>query len=74
MARSGYYAWQQRQKEPDPRAVENAVITAEIQSVFQEHRGFYGSPRIHQELQQMSAGLCRLCFLQRHTSYAKAQL
>ena len=50
VARSGYYAWQQRQKEPGPRAVENAVITAEIQAVFQEHRGFYGSPRIHQEL------------------------
>jgi len=31
-------------------AAENAVITAEIQAVFQEHRGFYGSPRIHQEL------------------------
>jgi transposase InsO family protein len=26
------------------------VITAEIEAVFQEHRGFYGSPRIHQEL------------------------
>ncbi len=49
-ARSGYYAWRQRQKVPGPMAAENAVITAEIQAVFQEHRGFYGSPRIHQEL------------------------
>ena len=50
VARSGYYAWRQRQEAPGKRAAENAVITAEIQAVFQEHRGFYGSPRIHQEL------------------------
>jgi putative transposase len=31
------------------------VITAEIQTVFREHRGFYGSPRIHREL--AAAGL-----------------
>ena len=50
VARSGYYAWRQRQEAPGKRAAENAVITAEIQAVFHEHRGFYGSPRIHQEL------------------------
>jgi transposase InsO family protein len=50
VARSGFYAWRQRQEVPGPLAAENAVITAEIQAVFQEHRGFYGSPRIHQEL------------------------
>jgi len=50
VTRSGFYAWRQRQEVPGPLAAENAVITAEIQSVFQEHRGFYGSPRIHQEL------------------------
>jgi len=26
------------------------VIPAEIKAVFEEHRGFYGSPHIHQEL------------------------
>ncbi len=26
------------------------MITAEIQAVFHEHRGYYGTPRIHQEL------------------------
>ena len=46
VARSGFYAWRQRQEVPGPLAAENAVITAEIQAVFQEHRGFYGSPRI----------------------------
>ena len=51
MARSGYYAWKRRQQAPPgQRQAENAAITAEIQAVFQEHRGFYGSPRIHQEL------------------------
>jgi transposase InsO family protein len=50
VARSGFYAWRQRQEAPGKRATENAAITAEIMAVFQEHRGFYGSPRIHHEL------------------------
>ena len=50
MARSGYYAWRQRQEAPGERAENNAVISAEIVAVFEEHPGFYGSPRIHQEL------------------------
>ena len=50
VARSGFYAWRQRQEAPGKRAAENAVITAQIQTVFHEHRGFYGAPRIHQEL------------------------
>jgi transposase InsO family protein len=55
VARSGFYAWRQRQQNPGPRAQENAVITAQVQTVFDRHRGFYGAPRIHQELR--SAGL-----------------
>ncbi|CAK6686700.1 IS3 family transposase ISStau1 [Synechococcus sp. CBW1107] len=50
MARSGYNTWRQRQEAPGKRAAENAVITAEIVAVFEQHRGFYGSPRVHQEL------------------------
>jgi transposase InsO family protein len=50
VARSGYYAWRQRQEAPGKRAAENARLITEIEAVFQEHRGFYGSPRIHQEL------------------------
>ncbi|MFM7674885.1 MAG: IS3 family transposase, partial [Synechococcus sp.] len=50
VARSGFYAWRERQEAPGKRAAENAVITAQIQTVFHEHRGFYGAPRIHQEL------------------------
>ena len=50
VARSGFYAWRQRQQNPSPRVLENAVITAQVQTVFERHRGFYGVPRIHQEL------------------------
>ena len=50
MARSGFYAWRQRQLNPGPRARENAVLTAQVQTVFGRHRGFYGAPRVHQEL------------------------
>jgi len=55
VARSGFYAWRQGQQNPSPRAQENAAITAQIQTVFQRHRGFYGAPRVHQELR--AAGL-----------------
>jgi transposase InsO family protein len=50
VARSGFYAWRRRQEAPGKRAGENTRLTAEIEAVFREHRGFYGSPRIHQEL------------------------
>jgi transposase InsO family protein len=56
VARSGYYAWRRRQKTPGRRQAENAVLTAEIQAVYEAHRGFYGSPRLHQELR--AAGRC----------------
>jgi len=55
VARSGFYAWRQRQHNPGPRAQENAAITAQVQTVFDRHRGFYGAPRVHHELR--SAGL-----------------
>jgi len=55
VARSGFYAWRQRQHNPGPRALENAAITAQVQTVFDRHRGFYGAPRVHQELR--AAGL-----------------
>jgi hypothetical protein len=50
VARSGYYAWRRRQQTPGRRQAENAVLTAEIQAVYEAHRGFYGSPRLYQEL------------------------
>jgi transposase InsO family protein len=55
VARSGFYDWRQRQHNPGPRVQENTAITAQIQTVFHRHRGFYGAPRVHQELR--AAGL-----------------
>ncbi len=44
MARSGFYAWRQRQQNPGRRAPrENAVLTAQVLAVFERHRRFYGS-------------------------------
>ena len=34
VARSGFYAWRQRQEAPGKRAAENARLTAEIEAVF----------------------------------------
>jgi transposase InsO family protein len=50
VARSGFYAWRQRQQNPGPRARENAALTAQVQTVFDRHRGFYGAPRVRQEI------------------------
>jgi transposase InsO family protein len=49
VARSGFDAWRQRQQNPCRRARENAVLSAQVQAVFERQRGFYGAPRIHQE-------------------------
>ena len=55
MARSGFYAWRQRQLNPGRRARENEALTVQVRTVFDRHRGFYGAPRVHQELR--AAGL-----------------
>jgi len=49
VARSGFYAWRQRQRNPGLRAQENSAITALIQTAFHRHRGFFDAPRLHQE-------------------------
>lgn len=50
VTRSGYYAWEQRQKVPGKREKENAVLTAKIKTIFHDQNNFYGSPRVHAEL------------------------
>jgi len=52
ISRSGYYAWQERQREPGPRSRQNAVLLAHIRCLYQEHQERYGSPRILQTLRQ----------------------
>jgi len=47
--RSGYYAWLNR--EPNKRDLANEKLDKEIISIFNEHKGRYGSPRLTKELQ-----------------------
>jgi transposase InsO family protein len=61
VARSGFYAWRQRQRNPGPQAQQNAAITAQAQTVFDRHRGFYGALRIHQDLRASGLKAGRHC-------------
>jgi len=45
VSRSGYYAYLKRPL--SRRALEKLELMKEIKSIYQEHRGLYGSPRIH---------------------------
>ena len=49
VSRSGYYAW--RRAPESPRAAENRRLDADIQRLFDAHRGRYGAPRITLDLQ-----------------------
>ena len=48
VSRSGYYAWLRRR--PSKRSQDGLRILAEIRAIHTEHKGRYGSPRIHREL------------------------
>ena len=50
VTRSGYHAWAGRQ--PGPRAQANAALLLFIEQAQLESRRTYGSPRVHQWLQQ----------------------
>ncbi len=45
---SGYYAWQDR--EPSPRAQENARLVKRIREIHEDSRGVIGAPRMHEDL------------------------
>jgi putative transposase len=45
---SGFYAWQQRP--PSKRVVEDQRLKVLIRTSFQEGRGYYGSPRVQDDL------------------------
>jgi len=48
VSRSGYYQWILR--EPSSRAIDDALLAAEVEEVFHEHRGRYGAPRVRHAL------------------------
>ncbi len=50
VSRSGYYAWQAGQE--TARELDNQLLLAQIQALYQAKRGNYGSPRITQELRR----------------------
>lgn len=45
---SGYYDWQDR--EPRPRAQENARLVRRIREIHEDSRGVIGAPRMHEDL------------------------
>jgi putative transposase len=50
VARSGYYAWRDRERSDRVRRDERLI--GRIRSIFEASEGTYGSPRIHASLQQ----------------------
>jgi transposase InsO family protein len=54
---SGYYAW--RRRAPSARALQDAVLTAQVRAIHRRTRRRYGSPRIHLELQDEGVRVSR---------------
>ena len=50
VSRSGYYQW--LHAEPSARAIDDAVLEAEVKEVFLEHKGRYGAPRVRRALRR----------------------
>jgi putative transposase len=48
VSRSGYYDW--RDRPASPTAARRAALAVEVRAVHAEHRGVYGSPRVHAAL------------------------
>lgn len=57
VARSGFYAWCQRERSARERTDER--LRREVRAVHQMSRGRYGSPRIHAELQERGERVSR---------------
>jgi putative transposase len=49
---SGYYDWQKRRACPGARALQNQTLTKEIEEIFLQSNGTYGSPRIMHQLRK----------------------
>ena len=54
---AGFYAWRSR---PDSaRAVANRELLAHVRRLYAQHRGRYGSPRLHAALRAEGRGVSR---------------
>ncbi len=65
VSREGYYSWKNRGQ--SQRAKADAEITINIERIFGEYDGIYGSPKVHQILQQkgLVVGVNRVARLMR---------
>jgi putative transposase len=50
VSRSAYYRW--TRAEPSERSIEDQLLSAKVRAIHTEHKGRYGSPRIHRELRE----------------------
>lgn len=50
VSRSGFYAWQRR--EGGVRQQGDKALKAVITRIYEQHRGIYGSPRVHRQLRR----------------------
>lgn len=57
VSHSGYYAW--RDRPPSPRRERRETLDEAIGTVFNQFKGIYGSPRVHDELQDRGIPCCR---------------
>ena len=57
VTRAGYYAW--RSRSPGERAQADQRLLTQIRAIVQQHRGHYGSPRVHGTLQQQGVRVGR---------------
>lgn len=56
VSRSGYYAWGNRP--PGPAAIRRNELAEQIRVVHEQSRRVYGSPRVHQALEQQGQAVC----------------
>jgi putative transposase len=55
VTQSGFYDWRKRRQTPGPRAQANAALRSRIQSIHQQSRHTYGSPRVAAQLRKDGA-------------------
>jgi transposase InsO family protein len=59
VSRSGYYAWVKcRDREPGPRAKRRQELVEKVRCAYDQSRGTYGSPRVHQALRAQGEAAC----------------
>lgn len=66
VSKGGFYNWLKRP--PSAREQEDGQIAERVVDIYQQHKGRYGSPRIHQQLQDEGIHVGRkrvICLMKR---------